>query len=148
MNQLSDQLANPNVTPERQATLDAQILSRIASEVAKLREQEEDVLQQIGNALEKENIDREQALAGADSASLRHDLDTIQERVKSFQGRQRIPKQFPEVNSAREALVACYKSVSLRLGRGVSRSWFAGRMSTPNSTAQNRSQISRLPLPN
>ncbi|KAH7103803.1 hypothetical protein BKA62DRAFT_768196 [Auriculariales sp. MPI-PUGE-AT-0066] len=110
VNQLSDQLSSSAVTPERQATLDTQIRARISAEVAKLREQEEDVLHQISVALEKENIDREKALEGADSASLRHDLDSIQERIKAFQGRQRIPKDFPEVKSARDALLACYKT--------------------------------------
>ncbi|EJD53420.1 hypothetical protein AURDEDRAFT_157992 [Auricularia subglabra TFB-10046 SS5] len=109
VNQLSDQLTSPTVTPERQATLDTHIRGRIQAEVAKLREQEQDVMRQIASALEKENIDRERALDGADSASLRHDLEQIQARVKAFEGRRRLAELYPEVKTSRDALIACYK---------------------------------------
>jgi altered-inheritance-of-mitochondria protein 13 len=112
VNQLNDQLVAPAVTPERQATLDGHIRAQIATEVMKLREQEEHVLHQIAVALEKENIDREKALQGADSSRLRQDLEDTQRRLDAFNGRSRVPKQFPEVESARAALVACYRSDS------------------------------------
>lgn len=79
--------------------------------MAKLREEELDVVRQIATALEKENIDREKALDGADSASLRHDLEEMHARVKAFEGRKRLPTEFPDVQQARDTLIACYKSV-------------------------------------
>lgn len=111
VNQLSDQITSPNVTPERQATLDAHVRSRIQAEMAKLRQEEQEVMRQITTALEKENIDREKALDGADSASLKHDLEEMQARIKAFEGRKRLATEFPQVQHARDALVACYKCV-------------------------------------
>ncbi|KZV91605.1 hypothetical protein EXIGLDRAFT_719201 [Exidia glandulosa HHB12029] len=110
VNQLSDQITSPNVTPERQATLDAHVRSRIQAEMAKLRQEEQEVMRQITTALEKENIDREKALDGADSASLKHDLEQMQARIKAFEGRKRLATEFPQVQHARDALVACYKN--------------------------------------
>ena len=99
--------------------LDAHVRARIQAEMDKLREEEQDVLRQIATALEKENIDREKALQGADSASLRHDLDQVQARIKAFEGRKQLATQFPEVQHARDALVACYKSACTRSSRSL-----------------------------
>lgn len=142
MNQLSDQLTSPTVTPERQANLDAHVRSRIQAEMAKLREQEQDVLAQIATALEKENIDREKALDGADSASLRHDLDQMHARVKAFEGRKRLPTEFPEVQQSRDALIACYKCV-MASSPASSNSPCAGTTRRHRSTAIRKSQTSR-----
>jgi len=110
VNHLSDQMTSPNVTPERQSNLDAHVRVRIQAEMTKLRAEEQEVLLEIQSALEKENLEREKALEGADSASLHHDLEEIGSTVKKFQGRRNLAQDHPEVKVAQEMLLACYRS--------------------------------------
>lgn len=122
MNHLTDNAASPSPSPERQATIDAQIRSRIQSELEHLRQQEEEVTQEIERALEKENLDRETAMAGNESegesdgeagsvrnsAALLGDLEELRTKVERFQSRQAL-SEFPEVQAASEAVVTCYR---------------------------------------
>ena len=50
VNQLSDNLASPDTPPERQSSIDAHVRSRIQAELARLREEEEQVKQEIERA--------------------------------------------------------------------------------------------------
>ena len=83
--------------------------------------QEEDVQHQIEQALEKENLDRERALAGEESegesseagsvrnsAALAGDLEELKAKVERFQSRQAL-SEFPAVQAASEEVVTCYK---------------------------------------
>ena len=121
MNHLTDSSASPSPSPERQSTIDAQIRSRIHAELEHLRQQEEDVQHQIEQALEKENLDRERALAGEESegegseagsvrnsAALEGDLEELKAKVERFQSRQAL-SEFPAVQAASEEVVTCYK---------------------------------------
>lgn len=123
VNDLVDHTATP-VPPERQSTLDAQIRSRIQAELQHLRQEEEAVREEIERALEKENLDRERAMAGeaadaadgADeagrvksSAALMGDLEELRQKVERFQTRRAL-NEFPDVQAKSEAVVNCYKS--------------------------------------
>ena len=76
---------------------------------------------QIEQALEKENLDRERALAGEESegegseagsvrnsAALAGDLEELEAKVERFQSRQAL-SEFPAVQAASEEVVTCYK---------------------------------------
>lgn len=122
MNHLTDNTASSNPTPERQSSIDAHIRSRIQAELEHLRQEEEDVKQEIERALEKENLDRERSMAGEESeagedgsagkvrssAALLGDLEELREKVDRFQSRKALG-EFPEVQAASEAVVSCYK---------------------------------------
>jgi len=121
VNHLSDRLESPNTSPERQSTLDAVIRTRIQVELQRLKQEEEVVLQEIENALEKENLDRERGQAKADpeanediagrmlsSTALMGDLEEIRSRVDKYQARRNLP-EFPDVKHAGEAVVSCYR---------------------------------------
>lgn len=122
MNHLTDNTASTVPSPERQSTLDAHIRSRIQSELEHLRQQEDEVKQEIERALEKENLDRERAMAGEvsrgaeegsagsvkSSAALLGDLEELREKVDRFQSRRALT-EFPEVQATSEAVVSCYK---------------------------------------
>jgi MICOS complex subunit MIC19 len=121
VNHLTDNSASPSPSPERQSTIDAQIRSRIHAELEHLRQQEEEVKGEIERALEKENLDREAAMAGEESeaendesgrvrnsAVLLGDLEELRTKVDRFQSRQAL-SEFPEVLAASEAIVSCYK---------------------------------------
>lgn len=111
--------------PERQSTLDGHVRARIQSELARLREEEEEVRQQIELALEKENLDRERDMAGdvsttseADSGAigdvksgevLLGDLEEVRTKVERFQTRQQLV-ELPELKTKGEAVVSCYRS--------------------------------------
>ncbi|KAI0693884.1 hypothetical protein BC835DRAFT_1047823 [Cytidiella melzeri] len=119
VNHLTDNAASPIPSPERQSTIDAQIRSRIQAELEHLRQQEEEVKEAIERALEKENLDRETAMAGQEegseagsvrnSAVLLGDLEELRTKVERFHSRQAL-SEFPEVQAASEAVVSCYKS--------------------------------------
>ncbi|KAJ3554583.1 hypothetical protein NM688_g3032 [Phlebia brevispora] len=111
-----------SLPPERQATIDAQIRSRIQSELDRLRQEEDQVRQEIEHALEKENLDRERAMAGEESeseeeaaggvkssAALMGDLEDVRQKIERFQTRRAL-SEFPEVQAASEAVMKCYKS--------------------------------------
>ncbi|KAJ3840470.1 hypothetical protein F5878DRAFT_68384 [Lentinula raphanica] len=117
--QLSERQASPTPTPERQATLDEHVRTRIQDEVKQLRKAEEDVQEEIRVALEKENLDREKAMvsdgqrdgAGSvkSSAVLMGDLEEIRSKIDRFQTRKSLAN-YPELRASQEALVSCYKS--------------------------------------
>jgi altered-inheritance-of-mitochondria protein 13 len=121
VNQLSDHIASPETTPERQSSLDSHIRGRIQQELAHLRNEEENVRQQIESALEKENLDREREGAGdaADSeepaagdvkssAALLGDLQEIQGKIDRFHTRRQLD-DFESVKSARDEVTECYR---------------------------------------
>jgi len=68
VNRLSDQLESRETAPERQSIIDAHIRARIHDELEHLKKEEEIVRQEIERALERENLDREKAMAGGASA--------------------------------------------------------------------------------
>ncbi|KAF7295228.1 hypothetical protein MIND_01061700 [Mycena indigotica] len=114
LNALADNALSPNPSPARQNSLDAQIQARIQAELEQLRAEEKKVREQIEAALEKENLDRERALANdpdsvASSASLLVDLDEVRAKVDRFHARKDLA-QYPIVQEARDKLVACYKN--------------------------------------
>lgn len=123
VDQMSNRLASPEPTPERQSTLDAHIRSRIQAELVQLRKEEENVRQQIESALEKENLDRERAMAqDADesggvksSAALLGDLEEIQSKIDRFKSRKNLA-DFPALKEHQQAVIACYKYVSYSAG--------------------------------
>lgn len=118
---LSDRMASPETTPERQSTLDNHIRSRIQAEIQTLRAEEEKVRQEIQHALEKENLDREidstsenggvsqGDAATKNSATLIGDLEEIRAKVDRYQARRQLG-DFPSVKEAGEAVVSCYRS--------------------------------------
>ncbi|GJE97931.1 MICOS complex subunit mic19 [Phanerochaete sordida] len=123
VNELVDHSASPAPSPARQSSIDAQIRGRIQAELAHLREEEAQVRAEIERALEKENLDRERAMAGAadgadgagaaggvkSSAALMGDLEELRQKVERFQTRRAL-SEFPEVQAKTEAVVNCYKS--------------------------------------
>ncbi|RDB21549.1 MICOS complex subunit mic19 [Hypsizygus marmoreus] len=124
VNQLSDRLDTPETSPERQSSLDAIIRSRIHSELEHLKQEEEAVRQEIENALEKENLDRERSMvdespeAAEDesvvgripsSTALMGDLEEIRSKVDKYQARRDL-SEYPEVKAAGEAVISCYKA--------------------------------------
>lgn len=125
VNHLEDTKASDALSPQRQSTLDAQIRSRIQSELEHLRHQEEEVREEIERALEKENLDRERSMAGEESESdeeetaagsvrssavLMGDLEEVRQKVERFQSRRAL-SEFPEVQAKSEAVVSCYRCV-------------------------------------
>lgn len=123
--QLSERQASPTPTPERQSTLDEHIRARIQNEVKQLRKAEEQVQEEIRLALEKENLDKEKAMAGEasgeaeagagsikSSAVLLGDLEEIQAKIDRFQTRKSLAN-YPELKASQDALISCYKCVSL-----------------------------------
>lgn len=121
MAQLSSSLTETTPTPEREQTLDSHVRSRIREEVARLREQEAEVQNEIARALEKENLKTEARIAStskgdeepgtgtvvASSASLREDVEEVRRRVERFQKRRELGVQGAE--NAREEVVKCYR---------------------------------------
>ncbi|KDQ59391.1 hypothetical protein JAAARDRAFT_205450 [Jaapia argillacea MUCL 33604] len=120
VNHLSDNLAAPETTPERQSTLDAHVRSRIQAELGRLREEEEHVRQEIERALEKENLDRERSMVGEETVAgesgigqlktstvLLGDLEDVRQKVERFQTKRDL-NAFPSVKATSEAVAACY----------------------------------------
>jgi MICOS complex subunit MIC19 len=107
------------VAPERQSSIDAHIRSRIQVELEHLRKEEEHVRREIESTLEKENLDRERAMAGVpeseatvgtlkSSTALSEDLEQIRSKIDRFHPRKRL-ELFPHVKSAGETVLSCYK---------------------------------------
>lgn len=114
VSQLSDHAAAPGIPPERQSTLDEHVRSRIQTELAHLRSEEEEVRSEIERALEKENLDKERAMTeaeedgGASGVTLLGDLEEIQEKVQRSKQKQNAA----EVEAAQQAsaeVILCYK---------------------------------------
>ncbi|KAJ7109104.1 hypothetical protein C8R44DRAFT_801636 [Mycena epipterygia] len=111
---LADNAADPMPSPARQGTIDAHIRSRIQAELQQLRAEEQSVRDQIHAALEKENLDRERAMAGdpdsvKTSAALLADLDHVRAKVDRFHARRDLA-EYPGLREHSDALVACYKN--------------------------------------
>ncbi|KAL4069207.1 hypothetical protein J3A83DRAFT_3501245 [Scleroderma citrinum] len=127
---LSDRLASPETTPERQHSLDNHIRSRIQAELQSLRAQEENVQQEIQRALEKENLDRESDVGNGtpldeakNSTTLIGNLEEIKAKVDRYQTRRQLT-DFPFVKEAGEEVVSCYmsnKSTPLECWKQVTR---------------------------
>ncbi|KAF8892681.1 hypothetical protein BD779DRAFT_1510328 [Infundibulicybe gibba] len=117
VNQLADQLESPEISPERQSTLDAHIRSRIQGELQHLKKEEEEIKHEIESALERENLDREASSVGdgseagdvKTSAALLGDLEEIRSKVDRFNARKSLDA-FPEVKASGEAVISCYKN--------------------------------------
>ncbi|EPQ58514.1 hypothetical protein GLOTRDRAFT_127009 [Gloeophyllum trabeum ATCC 11539] len=119
VNNLSDNLASPDTPPERQSSLDAHIRSRIQVELARLREEEEHVREEIERALEKENLDRERDMAGDETDSgvgqvksttaLLGDVDELRKQVERFHSK-KDDDDFVAARLKSEAVVQCYKN--------------------------------------
>ncbi|KAJ3742024.1 hypothetical protein DFH05DRAFT_1574552 [Lentinula detonsa] len=120
--QLSERQVSATPTPERQSTLDEHVRTRIQKEVKHLRKAEEEIQQEIRLALEKENLDREKAMAGQvsdehgagagsvkSSAALMGDLEEIRFKIDRFQTRRSLAN-YPGPKASQEALVSCYKT--------------------------------------
>ncbi|KAG8851129.1 hypothetical protein FRB96_009470 [Tulasnella sp. 330] len=119
VNHLADNLASPQTDPVRQSTLDAHVRSRIQAELTRLQAEESQVRQEIEQALEKENLDREVDLiarkgdegqedAPTSSAALQADLEHVQQRAERFIARKKLD-DLPEVKVTQEALIQCYR---------------------------------------
>jgi len=121
VNQLSDRLEGTETTPERQSILDGHIRARIRDELEHLKRDEEFVRQEIEQALEKENLDREASMAGEasegdrtqagdvrNSAALLGDLDEVRVKIEKYQSNKKIP-EYPEVEQSGNAVAECYK---------------------------------------
>ncbi|KAF8197383.1 hypothetical protein BJ912DRAFT_953270 [Pholiota molesta] len=123
IHQLADRTASPETPPERQAILDAHIQARIRDELAQLKRDEELVQHEIEHALEKENLDREAAMAGEaaaddeaaggagrvrNSAALLGDLEEVRAKIEKYQVNKRTA-EYPEVEASGAAVTECYR---------------------------------------
>lgn len=114
VNHLADKLTSPTTDGARQTTLDAHVQARIHAELERLREEEQQVRNQIESELEKENLDKELELAKdgdekkvTSSQSLKEDLEEVQKKAERFLSRRQMD-DMPEVKHAQEALIQCY----------------------------------------
>ena len=93
-------------------TLDASVQSKIKSELDRLRKEEQAVRDQIEQAIEKENLERESkhkgASAGKNSNVLRAELDEVRKKIERHQKKRDI-ESYPGVKSAQEQLIKCYR---------------------------------------
>ncbi|KAJ7055174.1 hypothetical protein C8F01DRAFT_1063324 [Mycena amicta] len=110
---LADNAVAPTPSAARQNSLDAHIQARIQAQLEQLRAEEHHVREQMQAALEKENLDRERAMAGdpesiKSSAALLADLDQVRAKVDRFHARRELP-QHTHLREATDNLVACYK---------------------------------------
>ncbi|KAI0049681.1 hypothetical protein FA95DRAFT_1581585 [Auriscalpium vulgare] len=125
VHQLSDPSASPDVSPARQAALDAGVVSHIHAQAARLASEEEDVRQQIEAALERENLDRERTMAGGaaaaedgedtvgevkSSAVLLGDLEEVRQRVDRYTERRKVAEGLDSVAQASKAVVSCLEA--------------------------------------
>lgn len=122
----SQSTPSSTVPASRQQALDAHIQQRIASELQQLRQQEQQVREEIERALEKENLDRERGSsssnggdeASADkpalshSASLLQDLEQLEKRASGLKKERAETNEWKAVDSGKEALERCFRSVS------------------------------------
>ncbi|POY72593.1 hypothetical protein BMF94_4420 [Rhodotorula taiwanensis] len=124
INHLSSQSTPSSTVPaSRQQALDAHIQQRIASELQQLRQQEQQVREEIERALEKENLDRERGSsssnggdeASADkpalshSASLLQDLEQLEKRASGLKKERAETNEWKAVDSGKEALERCFR---------------------------------------
>ncbi|BGP54195.1 hypothetical protein JCM8202v2_001772 [Rhodotorula sphaerocarpa] len=113
------------VPASRQQALDVHIQQRIAAELAQLRQQEQQVREEIERALERENLDRErnanaaapQDGAEADgankglshSASLFKDLERLEKRALGLKRERAETDEWKSVDTGKEALARCFR---------------------------------------
>ncbi|EIW77764.1 hypothetical protein CONPUDRAFT_128745 [Coniophora puteana RWD-64-598 SS2] len=131
VDQLASRAESSETTPERQTSLDAHIRARMHTELERLRQEEQSVIEQIESALEKENLDRERAglssrteadgeseggeakeggeLEIKSSATVMGDLEEVRAKVDKYQARKSL-EDLPEVKAAGDAVFECYKS--------------------------------------
>ncbi|GAA5973622.1 hypothetical protein JCM8115_002938 [Rhodotorula mucilaginosa] len=122
INHLSSQsLPSSSVPASRQQALDAHIQQRIAAELQQLRQQENQVRQEIERALERENLDRERgasATAGGEegkaaalshSASLLKDLEQLEKRASGLKKERAETAEWKAVDVGKEALERCFR---------------------------------------
>ncbi|CAA7270169.1 unnamed protein product [Cyclocybe aegerita] len=121
VNQLSDRLESPETTPERQSILDSHIVAKIRDELEHLKRDEEVVRQEIERTLERENLDREKAMAGEasegdgsatgdvrNSAALLGDLEEVRAKIEKYQVNKK-SAEYPEVEASGAAVSECYR---------------------------------------
>lgn len=158
MNQLADRLDGPQTTPERQSILDAHIRARIQDELEHLKKDEEVVRQEIETALEKENLDKETAMAGEEaegddssagrvrnSAALMGDLEEIRTKIEKYSSNKKLP-EYPEVEARGVAVAECYKYVPTTKECGVGvLIWCLGKTRVPPWNVGRRLPSSRPP---
>ena len=124
MNRLSDQLESRETPPERQSIIDAHIRARIYDELEHLKKEEGLVRLEIERALERENLDREKAMAGGasagdggsagdvkNSAVLLGDMEEIKSKIEMYQSNKK-SSMYPEVEASTAAVAECYRCVS------------------------------------
>lgn len=123
VNHLSDRLEASETTPERQGILDDHIRIRIHDELQHLRREDEQIRQEIERALERENLDREKAMAGdasnsdgssagdiRNSAALLGDMEEIRSKIDKYHSTKKM-SDYPEVEASSAALAECYRRV-------------------------------------
>ncbi|KAE8222991.1 hypothetical protein CF319_g3913 [Tilletia indica] len=100
----------------RQSKLDAQIQSKIKTEIDQLRKKESDVRAAIDAALEAENAEREKKEGGSNEkgksgVELRKELEELRSRLGKVaeKSKREIPGE-KEIQKAREEVVKCYKA--------------------------------------
>ncbi|GAA5869823.1 hypothetical protein JCM16303_001808 [Sporobolomyces ruberrimus] len=120
INHLSSQSTPSSQVPSsRQEALDAHIQSRIQSELAQLRKQEQQVRQEIERALEKENLDREKGKSNQEegneggkglshSASLFEDLKQLEKRTAGVKKERQETPEWKQVDEGKKALEKCF----------------------------------------
>lgn len=123
INHLSSQSTPSSQVPSsRQEALDAHIQSRIQSELAQLRKQEQQVRQEIERALEKENLDREKGKSNQEegneggkglshSASLFEDLKQLEKRTAGVKKERQETPEWKQVDEGKKALEKCFSQV-------------------------------------
>lgn len=95
---------------------DPVILSRLQAEVQKLRSEEQQILNSISSALEKENLDKSRGEDGngksLNSVVLSRDLEVVREKVERMMGKRAgalgQKGESSEVEEGRKGLVQCY----------------------------------------
>ncbi|KAF8270393.1 hypothetical protein EI94DRAFT_1723098 [Lactarius quietus] len=115
--QLSDATLSPDVSPARQAALDAGVRAKISAEAARLHEGDDVLRQEIEAALERENLDRERSMTGdadehgdvKNSTALLGDLEEVRQKVDRYRERASLADH-PEVKQASEAVASCYRA--------------------------------------
>ncbi|KAH8983669.1 hypothetical protein EDB86DRAFT_2965592 [Lactarius hatsudake] len=115
--QLSDATLSSDVSPARQAALDASVRAKITAEAARLHEGDDVLRREIEAALERENLDRERSMAGdadehgdvKNSTALLGDLEEVRQKVDRYRARASLADH-PDVKKASEAVASCYRA--------------------------------------
>lgn len=126
MDSLADASQSSTPSRERQVSIDAQIRSRMEAELARLRNEEAEVREQIEASLERENIDSEVAAAAArkkeggeeaeggeslHSGLLLGDIEEVRQKIDKFHGKSQGEESPASI--AGQALALCYRWVTL-----------------------------------